>query len=193
MEVSKKRYILNIIRKSFRYLNEIDKIGLGFRTERSSKNSMGIVYYKDGEPEDITNKNWLDIYKIDKSEAYKYLKGLVHKEISKEPNEYDMYMYGYISREEFDKEYEQVIREEIKNIILLCKELPKEEVADVKKAIKEAIKMSIEKAYAFFDTLVKSASSRYQEWVYNKLMDILETVNKEDYKDVIVKELKRVI
>jgi hypothetical protein len=193
MEASKKRYTLNIIRKTFRYSNEIDKIGLGFRTERPSKNSMGIVYYKDGEPENITNKNWLDIYKIDKSEAYKYLKGLVHKEISKEPNEYNMYMYGYISREEFDKEYEQVIREEIKNIILLCKELKKEEVADVKKAIKEAIKMSIEKAYIFFDRLEKTASSRYQEWVYKKLMDILESVNKEDYKDVIVKELKRVI
>lgn len=47
MEASKKRYTLNIIRKPFRYLNGIDKIGLGFRTERPSKNSMGIVYYKD--------------------------------------------------------------------------------------------------------------------------------------------------
>lgn len=187
-----KQTLLRFILEVADLIGKIDRVVLGIGLE-DKKSVIKILYYNGDENRGRLSKNYLGKLLIDWNDAVQYLQGFMHKEDEIDDSTNNKKI-GYMALDEVEKEYVQEIDNIFKGIYKTARKLDKETAKDMQMVIKQLVRMDKKAARRLaVSTQLTTKVGTLARLIYDDLFEMIEAAGEKEYKDIIVKRLKRLL
>lgn len=187
-----KQTLLRFILEVADLIGKIDRVVLGIGLE-DKKSVIKILYYNGDENRGRLSKNYLGKLLIDWNDAVQYLQGFMHKEDEIDDSTNNKKI-GYMTLDEVEKEYVQEIDNIFKGIYKTARKLDKETAKDMQMVIKQLVRMDKKAARRLaVSTQLTTKVGTLARLIYDDLFEMIEAAGEKEYKDIIVKRLKRLL